>query len=149
MRHLYVSIAEQRLRLHDESELVADYPISSAANGIGFQEGSYCTPTGRFEISEKMGDGEAIGTIFRSRQPIGVWDGTPCDDDLVLTRVLRLHGLDAENANSMERYIYIHGTNQEHLLGQPASCGCIRMSNQDVIDLFDRVELGAPLVIGY
>lgn len=148
MMHLYVSIGEQRLRLYQGSELITEYTISSAANGIGFQEGSYCTPTGRFEISEKMGDGEPMGTIFKARQPTGVWDGTPCDDDLVLTRILRLHGLDAENANSMERYIYIHGTNQEHLLGQPASCGCIRMSNQDVIDLFDRVEVGAPLVIG-
>ena len=112
MMHLYVSIGEQRLRLYQGSELVTEYTISSAANGIGFQEGSYCTPTGRFEISEKMGDGEAIGTIFKARQPVGVWDGSPCDDDLVLTRILRLHGLDAENANSMERYIYSLGTNQ-------------------------------------
>ncbi len=148
MMHLYVSIGEQRLRLYQGSELIAEYPISSAANGIGFHEGSYRTPTGRFEISEKIGDGEETGTIFKSRQPVGVWDGSPCDDDLVLTRILRLHGLDAENANSMERYIYIHGTNQEQLLGQPASCGCIRMGNQDVIDLFDRIEVGAPLVIG-
>ncbi len=148
MMHLYVSIGEQRLRLYQGSERVAEYPISSAANGTGFHEGSYCTPTGRFEISEKIGAGEAVGTIFKSRQPVGVWDGSPCDDDLVLTRILRLHGLDAENANSMERYIYIHGTNQEQLLGQPASCGCIRMGNRDVIDLFDRIEVGAPLVIG-
>lgn len=147
--HIYVSIGEQKLRLHQGSELVAEYVISSAANGVGFQEGSYCTPTGRFQISEKIGEGEELGTIFKARKPVGVWDGLPCDDDMVLTRVLRLHGLDAENANSMERYIYIHGTNQEHLLGQPASCGCIRMANSEMIDLFDRVEQGTPLVIGY
>jgi len=149
MNHIFVSIGEQQLRLHQGSELVAEYQISSAANGVGFLEGSYCTPTGRFEISEKMGDGEEVGTIFKARKPTVIWDGLPCDDDLILTRILRLHGLDVENANSMERYIYIHGTNQEHLLGQPASCGCIRMFNQDVIDLFDRVEVGVPLVIGY
>lgn len=147
--HIYVSIGEQKLRLHQGDELIAEYVISSAANGVGFQEGSYCTPTGRFEISEKIGDGEEMGTIFKSRKPVGVWDGSPCEDDLVLTRVLRLHGLDVENANSMDRYIYIHGTNQEQLLGEPASWGCIRMSNQDVVDLFDQVEVGAPLVIGY
>jgi len=149
MKHIFVSIGEQKLRLHDDSELVAEYSISSAANGVGFLEGSFCTPTGRFEISEKVGDGDQLGTIFKGRKPVGIWDGSPCDDDLVLTRVLRLHGLDVENSNSLERYIYVHGTNQEHLLGKPASCGCIRMSNEDVIDLFDRVEAGTPLVIGY
>ena len=147
--HIYVSVSEQRLRLFDDSELVAEYVISSAANGLGFEEGSYCTPTGRFEVSEKIGDGQPLGTIFKSREPNGVWDGSASDDDLVLTRILRLHGLDAENANTMERYIYIHGTNQEALLGEPASCGCIRMANEDVVDLFGRVEVGVPLVIGY
>ena len=147
--HINVSIGEQKLRLFEGDALMAEYVISSAANGIGFDEGSYCTPTGRFEVSEKIGEGEPSGTIYRSRQPTGVWDGTQSDDDMVLTRILRLHGLDAENANTMERYIYIHGTNQESLLGQPASCGCIRMSNKDVVDLFDRVEVGTPLVIGY
>jgi len=147
--HINVSIGEQKLRIFEGDALMAEYVISSAANGIGFDEGSYCTPTGRFEVSEKIGEGEPSGTIFRSRQPTGVWDGTQSDDDMVLTRILRLHGLDAENANTMERYIYIHGTNQESLLGQPASCGCIRMSNKDVVDLFDRVEVGTPLVIGY
>jgi len=147
--HINVSIGEQKLSLFEGDALMAEYVISSAANGIGFDEGSYCTPTGRFEVSEKIGEGEPSGTIFRSRQPTGVWDGTQSDDDMVLTRILRLHGLDAENANTMERYIYIHGTNQESLLGQPASCGCIRMSNKDVVDLFDRVEVGTPLVIGY
>lgn len=147
--HVYVSIGEQKLRLHSGSQLVAEYAISSAANGIGFQEGSYCTPTGRFEISEKIGDGEEAGTIFKSREAVGVWDGLPSEKDMVLTRILRLHGLDVDNANSMERYIYIHGTNQENLLGTPASCGCIRMSNRDVVDLYDRIEVGTPLVIGY
>ena len=65
----------------------------------------------------------------------------------MLTRILRLHGLDPENANSMERYIYIHGTNHEDLLGQPASCGCIRMGNKDVIDLYARIEEGTRVVI--
>ena len=121
--HIYISIGEQKLRLFEGSEVVAEYVISSAANGMGFDEGSYCTPTGRFEVSEKIGEGEEAGTIFKSREPVGIWDGTESDEDMVLTRILRLHGLDAENANTMSRYIYIHGTNQESLLGKPASSG--------------------------
>lgn len=147
--HIYISIGEQKLRLFEGDALVAEYVVSSAANGIGFEEGSYCTPTGRFEVSEKIGDGEALGTIFKSRKPMGVWDGTPSDDDMILSRILRLNGLDAENANSMERYIYVHGTNHEALLGQPTSHGCIRMANADIVELFDRIELRAPLLIGY
>ena len=147
--HIYISIGEQKLRLFEGEALVAEYVVSSAANGIGFEEGSYCTPTGRFEVSEKIGDGEALGTIFKSRKPMGVWDGTPSDDDMILSRILRLNGLDAQNANSMERYIYIHGTNHEALLGEPTSHGCIRMANADIVELFDRIELGAPLLIGY
>jgi len=147
--HIYISIGEQKLRLFEGDALAAEYVVSSAANGIGFEEGSYCTPTGRFEVSEKIGDGEALGTIFKSRKPMGVWDGTPSDDDMILSRILRLNGLDAENANSMERYIYVHGTNHEALLGEPTSHGCIRMANADIVELFDRIELGAPLLIGY
>ncbi len=86
------------------AKVLSEFTISSAANGIGFEQGSYCTPTGRFVIQEKIGDGEPSDTIFKSRKPTGIWDGTPCDNDLVLTRILRLHGLDTENANSMERY---------------------------------------------
>lgn len=147
--HIYISIGEQKLRLFEGDALVAEYVVSSAANGIGFEEGSYCTPTGRFEVSEKIGDGEPLRTIFKSRKPIGVWDGTPSDEDMILSRILRLNGLDAQNANSMERYIYIHGTNHEALLGEPSSHGCIRMANADIVELFDRIELGAPLLIGY
>lgn len=146
-KHIQVSISEQKLRLLDDEEIVTEYTISSAANGIGFEEGSYCTPTGRFIIQEKIGDNEPAGTIFKGRVPIGQWHGEACDHDMVLTRILWLHGLDAENANTMERYIYIHGTNQEDLLGQPASHGCIRMSNQDMIELYDAVEKMTPVII--
>jgi len=145
--HVHISITEQSLSLMHDDEKLKEYVISSAANGLGFEEGSYCTPTGRFEISEMIGDGEEMGTVFKSRLPIEVWNGEPRDGDLVLTRILRLHGLDPENANSMERFIYIHGTNHEDMLGQPASCGCIRMGNQDVMDLYGRIQEGTPVVI--
>lgn len=145
--HIHVSITDQALTLVDNDEVLAEYSISSAANGIGFEEGSYCTPTGRFEVSEKIGDGEPLGTVFRARKPERVWKGEQEEGDLVLTRIMRIHGLDPENVNSMDRYIYIHGTNHEKSLGTPASCGCIRMSNKDVIDLYDRIDEGTTIMI--
>lgn len=144
---IQISIQKQRLRLYCGDALQREYTISTAVNGVGCAEGSYCTPTGHFEISEMIGQGEAEGTIFRSRRPVGQWDGTAEEGDLVLSRILWLHGLEPENANTKERYIYLHGTNHESLLGQPASCGCIRMSNKDVMDLFDRVSVGEAVEI--
>jgi lipoprotein-anchoring transpeptidase ErfK/SrfK len=100
-------------------------------------------------IVEKIGEGLPIGTVFRSRAPTkDVWSSDPSNplssstDDLVLSRILWLGGAEAQNANTRGRYVYIHGTNHENLLGQPASHGCIRMSNTDVIELFDLVEVG-------
>ncbi|MGJ8677617.1 MAG: L,D-transpeptidase family protein [Akkermansiaceae bacterium] len=147
MRHLHISISEQRLRLYDNGKILKEYSISSSKNGVGYEEGSHCTPTGRFEISEKIGYNEPLGTIFQSRKTIGLWDNTPSDEDMILTRILRLNGLDIKNANSMSRYIYIHGTNQEELLGKPRSCGCIRMANKDIMELFDEVTEKTPLMI--
>ena len=145
--HIHISIAKQTLTLLNEGGMMASYVISSSANGIGFEVGSHDTPTGRFEIREKIGDDEPLGTIFRSRKVEGVWTGEASEEDLVLTRILRLDGLAPENANSMERYIYIHGTNHEELLGQPASCGCIRMQNEDVVDLYARIPEGTAVTI--
>ena len=143
-----VSVDEQRLRVFDGHHEIRNYLISTAANGTGCDEGSNCTPLGRFVIAEKLGQDSPIGTIFKSRLPIGQWapgDETP--EDLVLTRILWLDGQDPENANTRDRYIYIHGTNQEALIGQPVSHGCLRMRNDEVIDLFDIIPEGTPLHI--
>ena len=115
---------------------------------MGFTEGSFRTPTGRFAISEKIGAGEPIRTRFDARVPVGIWDpGDSCKGDLILTRILRLAGLDPENANTMDRYIYIHGTNREDQLGTMASHGCIRLANAEMMELFDAVEVGTPVTI--
>ncbi len=115
---------------------------------MGFKLDTYRTPTGRFRIAEKIGDGEPAGTIFKMRIPVGQWQpGDNIEDDLILSRVLRLEGLDAENANTLERNIYIHGTNAEVHLGQPASHGCIRLGNDDIIELFGLVTEGTELEI--
>jgi phosphoserine phosphatase SerB len=145
---LEVSVDEQLLRLFRGDDLVRTFVISTAKKGVGSTPGSHRTPTGRFVIVQKIGDGMPEGTIFKSREPVGQWlPGEACDKDLVLTRVIRISGLEPDNANSFDRFIYFHGTNREDLLGSPASCGCIRLSNRDIIELHDLVEPGMEVVI--
>lgn len=143
-----VSLDRQTLDLFSGRTHVRTFTISSGEKGMGFEEGSYRTPTGRFAICGKIGEGEPIYTRFQARVPTGTWiPGDFTEEDMILTRILRLGGLDAANANTMDRYIYIHGTNREDLLGVPASHGCIRLGNQDMIELFDAVDAGTEVNI--
>lgn len=139
------------MEVFERDDLLRTFPVSTALNGTGFQEGSHQTPLGRFEIAEKIGDQLPVGTIFESRTPVGMWDGKqPTDDnngELILTRILWLNGLDEENANTKQRYIYIHGTNHEKLVGRPVSHGCVRLRNEDVVTLFDCVPESTIVVI--
>jgi lipoprotein-anchoring transpeptidase ErfK/SrfK len=137
-----ISIPNQTLRLRCGS-VVRTYPISSSRFGLGTEEGSLKTPLGRFRIAEKIGDGMPRGTIFRSRVPLGPDDPLPDTEDLITSRILWLDGIDPDNANTKDRYIYIHGTKHENRIGEPDSHGCIRMLNADVIELFDLVQEGA------
>lgn len=123
------------------------YPISSSRYGLGTEPGSNKTPLGNFQIGSKIGHGMPVGTIFQSRIPLGPDDPPPPTEDLVTSRILWLDGLDEENANTRERFIYIHGTKHENKLGTPDSHGCIRMRNADVIELFDLVDEETPVVI--
>lgn len=143
-----IHVPSQTLDLLDaEGALLRRYAISTSQYGLGTEPGSYRTPVGRFRIGEKIGDGAEPGSIFVGRKPTGEV-GRPDDpEDRVQTRILWLEGLEEANANTRDRYIYIHGTNAEHLLGTPASHGCIRLSNEDVIDLYNQVPEGAPVVI--
>src|SRR5207244_508090 len=133
--------------------VVAEYPISTAVAGIGGEDGSFRTPPGWHRIDARIGDGAPTGAIFMSREHTGeLWRGEPTAGDLILTRVLTLEGLEAgvnlgPGHDSRARYIYIHGTNHEDALGRPDSHGCVRMANAAVIDLFDRVAEGDPVVI--
>lgn len=129
-------------------ELLKSYPVSTSKFGLGSEEGSYKTPLGSFEVCEKFGGQADLFTIFRSRAAVGTWDPSkPSGEDLILTRILRLNGLEEANSNSYGRYIYIHGTNQEDRIGTPASHGCVRMRNSDVIELYDSVPLQTPVRI--
>jgi lipoprotein-anchoring transpeptidase ErfK/SrfK len=144
---IHISVARQTLTLRDPDAGDLEFPISTSQFGLGSEPGSFKTPVGKFEISKKIGDGAPLGSVFKSRVPIGEL-GDPSDpEDLVQTRILWLHGLEPANANTRSRYIYIHGTNHEDQIGTPASHGCIRMRNSDVAELYDLISEGIPVVI--
>lgn len=150
---LRVSIAAQTLAVIDtkSGKALKQFPVSTSRFGLGTEPGSLRTPLGRFRIGEKIGHGHPAGTSFHSREPdpaMGPDDALASDaDDLILSRILWLEGAEEHNANTRERFIYIHGTNHEALIGQPASHGCVRMRNADVIELFDLVPVGAEVQI--
>ena len=142
-----VSVRDQRLILTRDGEELRSYPISTSRFGIGTEEGSLKTPLGRFRIVEKIGDGAAPGTIFKARVALGPDDPPPDTEDFITSRILWLDGLEEENANTRDRFIYIHGTKHEDEIGTPASHGCIRMRNADVIELFELVDETTQVVI--
>lgn len=154
---LKVSVSEQKMDLLRDGRKVRSYDISTSKYGTGNQLGSLKTPLGRHRIARKIGDGAPIHTIFRNRVNLRrtaavdrTLKGAP--EDLVTTRILWLEGLEkgrnkGGRIDSFRRLIYIHGTPSEGLIGRPASNGCVRMRNRDVIDLFDRVAVGTPVII--
>lgn len=162
MRHMgekiRISIPDQILELFDEAgHLEKRYTVSTAANGVGEANGSYCTPRGAHIIRAKIGPGQAENTVFVRRRPTGeVY--TPelgaqfPERDWILTRILWLSGCEVGfnrlgECDTMRRFIYIHGSPDEVPMGAPGSHGCIRMKNADVIDLFERVAAGTPVEI--
>lgn len=142
-----ISVKKQELALKLGRKKLAAYPISTSRFGLGSKEGSLKTPTGKFRIAEKIGEGMPLGTVFKSRRPVKATKKMLREDDLVMTRILWLDGLEPRNANTYERFIYVHGTNHEGQIGEPASHGCIRMRNRDLAELFDRVGVDTPVMI--
>jgi lipoprotein-anchoring transpeptidase ErfK/SrfK len=147
MKSIHVSIRNQRLTLKQNERAIRSFPVSTSRFGTGTEKGSMKTPTGQFRIAQKIGSDMPSETIFRSRVPLKPGDPLPETDDLIMSRILWLEGLDADNANTRERFIYIHGTKHEDKIGTSASCGCVRMRNTDVVELFDLVDEGTPVVI--
>ncbi len=153
-----ISIHNQMLTLFDSFGGVQEkYRISTAANGVGCEKSSGCTPSGEHVIRAKIGGGAALNTVFVGRRPTGeictpeLMAEFP-DRDWILTRILWLSGKDVGknrlgNVDTMQRYIYIHGTPDNLEMGQAASHGCVRMRNVDVVELFDVVPVGTPVVI--
>ena len=153
-----ISITQQTLTvLNDDDELLTQYPVSTAANGVGCEKDSGCTPLGAHVVRAKIGEGAPSNTVFVARRQTGEIC-TPAlmaefpNRDWILTRILWLSGTDIGknrlgNVDTMQRYIYIHGTPDSTDMNKVGSHGCIRMRNSDVIALFDMVEVGTPVII--
>ena len=152
-RLLVVDVDRQRAVWFEDEMAKAAWPVSTAHAGIGGAEGSYRTPPGWHRVHRRIGEGAEAGSVFVAREPTGeIWRGQPRDDDLILTRILTLDGLEegvnrGAGCDSLERYIYLHGTNHERLLGRPTSHGCVRLANADVRRLFDDVREGDYVLI--
>ena len=128
------------------------YSVSTAKNGIGEVENSYCTPTGKFKIVEKIGANLELGSVLVNRESTGEMYNTVLakkfpDRDWILTRILWLDGIDVHNQNTKNRYIYIHGSPDETPMGIPGSKGCICMHNLDVVELFENIQTGENVLI--
>jgi len=150
---IVVDVPAQRLYLFERGAFVAAYPVSTAERGTGNREGSMRTPLGLHRVAKKVGAEAPIGMIFRGRQATGeiaeilAAPDQRAERDDVTTRILWLDGLEpgvnrGGDVDSKGRYIYIHGTPEEGRIGRPASHGCVRMTNADVIELFERVAVG-------
>ena len=155
---IIIHIATQTLELLDDAGLVLRrYPVSTAANGVGEEYGSFCTPRGQHIVRAKIGAGQPLNTVFVSRRPTGEiytpeLGALHPRRDWMLTRILWLSGCEVGfnrlgSCDTMRRYIYIHGTPDATVLGQPGSKGCVRMHNVDLLELFDLVPAGAKVRI--
>ena len=145
---LIISVAEQKLAIVENGLPIAEFPVSTSKFGVGDRPRSFATPLGTLAVADKVGAGARLGTVFKGRRPTGevLRPNTPGRDPIV-TRILRLRGLEAANARAYARGIYIHGTPDERRIGKPASYGCIRMRSRDIMRLFDAVRVGARVEI--
>jgi len=158
MPRIDINISLQRLDLLDDNgKLLKRYSISSAKNGVGEQNGSFCTPRGRHIIRARIGAGQPFNTVFVERRPTGeVYSPKLAREfpgrDWILTRILWLSGCERGynrmgKVDTMRRAIYIHGSPDTANMGKPGSRGCIRMHNRDIIELFDLVPVGTVVEI--
>ena len=156
--HIRISLPQQTLELHDErGTLLRRYLVSTASNGAGEQNGSFRTPRGRHIVRAKVGAGEAANTVFVRRRPTGeLWTPQLAEQfperDWILTRILWLSGKEPGRnrlgeVDTMRRYIYLHGSPDTVAMGSPASIGCVRMRNGDIVELFDRIPPYTPVDI--
>lgn len=156
-RGLLVSIGRQTMQFYGEGKLRKAYVISTSRRAPSNLKGSLGTPRGLHTIAEKIGAGQPPGIVFKSRVATGFHfaEQAPTDaaeGNLITSRILWLKGAEpgvneGGEVDSYHRYIYIHGTNREDRLGQPQSAGCVLMANLDIIELFEQVRTGDPVLI--
>ena len=155
--YIHIRLSEQRLCLWETGALAREYPVSTATRGAGELSGSEKTPRGWHRIRAKIGAGCDSGTVFVGRRQTGERYSAELaarfpQRDWILTRILWLCGAEPGknrlgDVDTMRRFIYIHGCPDSEAVGRPASHGCVRMRNADVIELFDRVPAGLPVLI--
>jgi len=156
--YIFVDTMKQQLQLYENGQQVKAYPVSTALNGFGEVQGSEKTPRGWHKIRAKIGADQPIDTVFKGRRPTGeIYSPALAEQypnrDWVLTRIMWLSGLEPGynrlgNVDTMRRFIYIHGCPDEVTLEKPLSHGCVRMHNQDLLELYDRVPVGIQVFIG-
>ena len=153
-RAVWVSIGDQTLRIIENGGVIWQAKCSTAEKGVGFKRDSNQTPLGWHSVAEKIGEGEPWGRVFREKRASRkIWKpGENVKKDLVLTRVLALTGEEpgvnkGGDVDSYARCIYIHGTNDEARIGTPTSHGCIRLTDDDVIEAFDLIPPNARVLI--
>lgn len=157
MKKILINIKEQQLLLFNSNKCVKKYFVSTAANGVGEENGSGKTPRGSHVIRAKIGTNCLVNTVFKARRPTGeiysldLRNSFP-ERDWILTRILWLSGQEIGKnrlgkVDTMRRYIYIHGSPDDEAMGIPGSHGCIRMRNQDILELFEQVCVGDQVVI--
>ncbi len=152
--YLFVNISTQTLFLIQENIIATSFPVSTSRYGTGNKVNSFKTPVGIHRIVDKIGAGALSGSIFKDREDTGkIWNTkNDNEDNLILSRILRLEGLEPDinrgpDIDSYERYIYIHGTDKENKIGTPNSHGCICLRNDDIIQLFDCVPEKTIVII--
>lgn len=158
MNSIKINVTEQQLSLLDDAgNVLHQYPVSTSKYGTGNQNGSEQTPLGLHRIKDKLGGAMPVNEVYIGRVPHGNLDecnerGVKLPDDVIMSRIMWLEGMEPGRnqggyVDSYQRYIYIHGTNHEDSIGTPSSIGCIRMRNQDVVDLFRLVEVGSEVLV--
>ena len=158
MNSIKISISKQLMSLYDEDGvLLHEYPVSTSKYGTGCQNGSEKTPLGLHRIADKLGGAMPVNEVFIGRIPQGSLEecierDVDLPDDVIMSRIMWLEGMEPGRnkggyVDTYQRYIYIHGTNHEDKIGTPTSIGCIRMRNQDVVDLFRLVDVGSEVLI--
>jgi lipoprotein-anchoring transpeptidase ErfK/SrfK len=156
-RRILIDLAAQTLELGEGGVVLGRWPVSTAANGPGEQEGSGCTPRGLHRVRIRIGEGCPAGTVFVGRRPTGEIYGPELaarhpERDWILTRILWLIGLESGcnrggRVDTLRRYIYIHGCPPTEPMGVPRSHGCVRMRDPDLIALFDQAPVGTLVEI--
>ena len=154
---LFVSVKEQKMYHIVENTIVKEYLVSTAKKGVGNQKNSNMTPHGLHYIKEKHGsktpqNGRIIGRVFYGQIASIYTDTTSSKTDDITSRILWLSGMEKDinkggNVDSYNRYIYIHGTSEEGKIGTPASHGCVRMLNDDIIELYAKIKIGTKVLI--